>query len=126
MDSINLQNLSSKPWKKYDVYIREDDRTFPWFICYEFEALLTQVNERATDMLEWNQKHEPVSVSVCSNMEGFTDPVCIVDGNQDELVRKMVEVMSEIALRVYELAEEKWGWVLDTINTRSKRMKTKK
>ena len=104
---------------KYDVYIREEDRTFPWFICYDFEALLTQVNERATDMLEWNQKHEAISVSVCSNVEGFTDPVCIVDGNHDVLVSKMVEIMSEIALRVYKLAEE-WGWVLDTINDKVK------
>lgn len=49
-------------------------------------------------------------------MEGHTDPVCLVDPDQDQLVAHMVSHMNGIANRVYELAEEKWGWVLEAID----------
>ncbi|MEW8546762.1 MAG: hypothetical protein AB2693_24875, partial [Candidatus Thiodiazotropha sp.] len=49
-------------------------------------------------------------------MEGHTDPLCIVDADQDQLVAKMVSEMNHIANGVYELAEDKWGWVLEAID----------
>ena len=49
-------------------------------------------------------------------MEGHTDPVCIVDANQDQLVERMVSTMNNIADRVRELADEKWGGVFQKIN----------
>ena len=101
---------------QYEIHVPEDERTFPWFVCYDFEALLQKIQDRPTEALHWTAKHIPVSVSICSNVEGYTDPVCFVDPEQDELVRMMVGHMEEIAERVYELAEEKWGWVLEKID----------
>ena len=67
-------------------------------------------------MLQWTHKHIPISVSICSNVEGYIDPVCIVNANQNQLVENMVTEMNAIALRVYKFAKEKWGWVLEAIN----------
>ena len=53
---------------------------------------------------------------MCSNVEGHSQPVCIVETDQDRLVQSMVTIMNEIATCVYELAEEKWGWVLEAID----------
>lgn len=101
---------------QYDIHVPVDERNFPWYICYDFEALLQKVQDQPTDMLRWTHKHVPVSVSLCSNVEGQTDPVCLVDADQDQLVTHMVSHMNGIANRVYELAEEKWGWVLEAID----------
>ncbi|MEW8119475.1 MAG: hypothetical protein AB2792_20110, partial [Candidatus Thiodiazotropha sp.] len=100
---------------QYEIHVPENERTFPWYICYDYEALLQKIHDQPTDMLQWTHKHVPVSVSICSNVKGHTEPVCLVESQQDQLVEKMVSQMSVIANRVYELAEEKWGWVLEAI-----------
>ena len=101
---------------QYDIHVPDEDRTFPWFVCYDFEAILEKTNERPTEMLTWKQRHVPISVSICSNVKGYSDPVCIVEPNQDKLVIEIVETLTNIALQVYEMSEEKWGWVLRAIN----------
>ena len=100
---------------QYENHMPENERTFPWYICYDYEALLQKIHDQPTDMLQWTHKHVPVSVSICSNVKGHTEPVCLVESQQDQLVEKRVSQMSVIANRVYELAEEKWGWVLEAI-----------
>ena len=75
-------------------------------------------------MLEWTQKHVPVSVSICSNVENNKEPFCIVEQDQDKLVQQMVAAMKCIANRVYELADEKWGWVLEEIDERLRHAET--
>ena len=78
--------------------------------------MLQPVTDRPTELLEWTQKHVLISVSLCSNVEGYTDAICTVDENQDTLVEKMVNTLKEIASRVFETAENKWGWVLEAID----------
>ena len=67
-------------------------------------------------MLQWTRRHVPISVSLCSNVEGYSQPTCIMDADQDRLVESMVTSMNEIATYVHELAEEKGGWVLEAID----------
>ena len=105
-----------KQLEQYDIHVIEEDRTFPWYICYDFEALLQKVQDQQTDTLQWTNRHVPVSVPLCDNVEGHTEPICIVEADQDRLVQSMVTCMNEIAIRVNELAEEKWGWVLEAID----------
>lgn len=100
---------------QFGINVPEDQRTFPWFICYDFEALLRKVSDKPTDFLQWTQQHVPVSVSLCSNIEGHTDPFCIVEPDQDKLVQSMIAALTEMADRVFELSEGRWGWVLQAI-----------
>ena len=109
---------------QYDIHVTEKDRVFPWYICYDFEALLERLQDQQTDMLQWTHRHVPISVSLCSNVEGHSEPICIVEASQDRLVESMVACMNEIATRVYELAEDKWGWVLEAINEAIKKEDT--
>ncbi|XP_053391893.1 uncharacterized protein LOC128554633 [Mercenaria mercenaria] len=102
--------------EQFGINVPKDQRTYPWILCYDFEAMLQKVNERPTEYLQWTQKHVPISVSICSNVEGHTEPMCIVEPDQDLLVQKMIEAMQHVANTVYQLAEEKWGWVLDAID----------
>lgn len=75
-------------------------------------------------MLEWTQKHVPVSISICCNVENNTEFFCIVEQDQDKLVQQMVAAIKFIANRVYELADEKWGWVLEEIDERLRHAET--
>lgn len=109
---------------EFGINVPDDQRTFPWFVCYDFEAVLQKVTDRPTEMLEWTQKHVPVSVSICSNVENNKEPFCIVEQDQDKLVQQMVAAMKCIANRVYELADEKWGWVLEEIDERLRHAET--
>ncbi|MCG8047556.1 MAG: hypothetical protein N0E48_18330, partial [Candidatus Thiodiazotropha endolucinida] len=101
---------------QYEIHVPEDERVFPWYACYDFEAILQKIQEQPTEALQWTAKHIPISVSICSNVEEFTDPVCFVDANQNQLIGAMVTHLENLSERVYKLAKEKWGWVLEVIN----------
>ena len=111
--------------EQFDINVPEDDRTFPWFICYDFEAILQKVDDHPSQFLQWTQEHKPISVSICSNVHGHTEPFCIVEPDQDNLVEKMVTALQEIAMNVYELSENTWGWVLKKINDKLEEEKRK-
>nr|XP_022301117.1 uncharacterized protein LOC111109328 [Crassostrea virginica] len=98
--------------EEYDVHVLPEDRLFPWFLVYDFEALLVPVHGEKSEKLTWMAQHQPISVSVCSNVEGFETPHCIVDPHIDSLVQKMVEYMENIANRGEELARKKFDYVL--------------
>ena len=55
-----------------------EERTFFWFICYDFEAILQKVDDRPTETLAWTHQHNPTSESLCSNIETHRGPVCLV------------------------------------------------
>ena len=70
--------------------------------------MLVSIKESNSAKLAWTQRHEPISVSVYSNAEGFTEPHCIIEPDIETLVRKMVEYITGIALRSYELVQQKF------------------
>ncbi|CAG2221819.1 unnamed protein product [Mytilus edulis] len=95
--------------------IRVQDSLFPWFVVYDFEAMLVPIKESNSDKLTWIQRHDPISVSVCSNVEGFTESHCIVDPTAQSLVQHMVDYMTKIALISYKLAKEKFADAFDQL-----------
>ena len=81
------------------------DRLYPWFIVYDFEDMLVPIQESNSEKLTWTQRHDPISVSVYSNVPDFTaDPHCIVEHDVETLVRLMVEYMTRIGDKTYQLA----------------------
>lgn len=96
------------------------NRVYPWFIVYDFEALLHKVQDQRSEKVEWTQEHMPISVSICSNVPGFEEPHCLVNDNGDELVREMVGYMKDIAEKTELLAKERWGRELGELKHRTK------
>ncbi|XP_046346617.2 uncharacterized protein LOC124127210 [Haliotis rufescens] len=103
--------------EEYGLSVESGERFFPWFIVFDFECLLQPIDQ-GTEKLRWMQEHRPISVSVCSNVEGFTSPHCIVNADQEVLIGDMIDYMSQIASRVNELATEKWSFQLGYLRTR--------
>lgn len=96
------------------------NRVYPWFIVYDFEALLHKVQDQRSEKVERTQEHMPISVSICSNVPGFEEPHCLVNDNGDELVREMVGYMKDIAEKTELLAKERWGRELGELKHRTK------
>ncbi|KAL4239413.1 hypothetical protein ACF0H5_000228 [Mactra antiquata] len=101
--------------EEYGIIVEQKDRHFPWFITYDFESLLLQETD-VVNSQKWHTTHKPVSVSVCSNVEGFESPKFILDDNTDSLLSQMVSYMYEISDKVCRLAQFKWKHVFDQLN----------
>ena len=97
-----------------DIWVPEKDRIFPWFIVYDFEAILEKV-ERKGEKLVYTTRHKPVSVAMATNAP-HCDPVCYVETDIDELLRQMFDYLDETADEIRELSEGKWGWVKTALN----------
>ena len=85
-----------KPYlKEQGINISAVDRLFKWFIVYDFESMLVPIHESNSEKLTWIQEHVPISVSVCSNVDGYRHPHCIVQPEIELLVRDMVSYMTD-------------------------------
>ena len=98
------------------IVVPTKDRIFPWFLVFDFEAMLLSVQEQNSDKLTWTAEHAPISVSICSNVEGFKSSHCIVDSNTNSLVASMVQHMTKVGDKSYELAKAKFGEAFEKLD----------
>jgi len=94
-----------------DIQVPPEEQIFPWFIAYDFEAMLQKLDATGDGKLQYTAKHVPISVSLCSNAPGHTKPVCIIDTDLHKLLESIFKEMNEIQETVSELSENKWGWI---------------
>ena len=74
----------------------------------DFEAMLSSMQDQTSEKLTWTAEHILISVSICSNVEGFKSPDCIVDPDTNSLFASMVQYMTNITNKSYDLAKEKF------------------
>jgi hypothetical protein len=103
---------------------------YPFRISFDMECLLVKnrlpVN---TSRVEFESRHEPLSVSYCSNIPGHTKPVCVVrhrGESVEALVGRFVEGIVECSLVASELMREKYRDVLGALTALLKRVGTQK
>ena len=84
---------------------KKEFRPYPYFIVYDFEAILEKMNEHQTEELNITSRHVPVSVAINDNLTN--EPVFIVAQDPENLVKRFVEALKEkqkkIAEEVYSL-----------------------
>ena len=86
------------------IIVFHDEQFYPWFIVYDFEAILQKTNKKGSDKLTWNNQHIPISVSVCSNVPKYEEEKCFVETDCNILVERMVNYMTEISEKAKALA----------------------
>lgn len=101
--------------EQYSIVIPESQRFYEWFLVYDLESMLVPLNTQDTSNLQYTESHVPISVSICSNVPGHTDPLCIVDPDVDALVRKILEHMTIIADKAAELTKEKFADIFEIL-----------
>ena len=80
---------------------KNEFRPYPYFIVYDFEAILEKMNEPQTEELNITSRHVPVSVAINDNLTN--EPVFIVDQDPENLIKSFVEDLKE---RQKKIAEE--------------------
>ena len=80
---------------------KKEFRPYPYFIVYDFEAILEKMNEPQTEELNITSRHVPVSVAINDNLTN--EPVFIVDQDPENLIKSFVEDLKE---RQKKIAEE--------------------
>ena len=103
--------------KDFDIVVDIEQQQYPWFTVYDFEALLSPVNEKdqPTAQLRWMRRHEPISVSVASNVDGYETAKCFVNPDSKLLIKEMMKYMASIADRVRINAESKWSSAISDV-----------
>ena len=109
--------------EKYDILVPLKDRFFPYFITYDFEAILQKLPVTSTNKLLWEERHTPVSVGVGSNVPGFEKGVCFVDFDLDNLLSQMLKDMENISQKVRGIQQQRYLWVFDKLETLLNRFK---
>ena len=95
--------------KDFDIVVDIEQQQYPWFIVYDFEALLSPINEKdqPTPKLKWLRRHKPISVSIASNVDGYETAKCFVNPDPKLLIEEMMEYMASIADTACMHAESK-------------------
>ena len=80
------------------IMVPKEYQFYPYRITYDFECYFDRQDvPSCTDKLQWQAKHVPLSVSICSNVPGFEKPKCLITtGKPDSLVTDMVSYMHDI------------------------------
>ena len=60
------------------IDVPEENRYFPYRATYDIEVMLQPTNKRRSKKLEWTSHHVLLSVSVCSNVPTYTEPICFL------------------------------------------------
>ena len=80
-----------------------DDRFYPYRATYDYECYFDNTSLPPRSLkVAWEARHLPLSVSVCSNVPGYEEPVCfITSGDSKQLVREMMRYLEAISDEAY-------------------------
>ena len=73
--------------------LEEKFTSYPHFIVYDFEAILTPLNEHATGDLTYLSR--PMSISVAIHDKLSKEPEYLVDKKPRCLIKRFIEVLTE-------------------------------
>ena len=90
------------------IMVPEEDRYYLYRITYDFESYFMKEDLPASsEKLTWEAKHEPLSVSICSNVPGFVEPKCFITmGKAEDLVLEMVNYLHNIQTTSHAYVQE--------------------
>ena len=80
----------------YGVKIEQDKKLYKDFIVFDFESILKPMSQK-TRTFTWTHVHIPISVSICSNFKNFTEPHCIINTDEEQLITEMYAYMLLVA-----------------------------
>ncbi len=86
-------------------------------MTYDFETILSKIEDKRTDTLSFTNKHLPVSFSLFSNIPGYDkDPIFVCHNDVKELIDIFVKTLVDISVKEYEINVKKYSGVLDYLD----------
>ena len=81
------------------INVAQNLRLYPWFAVLDFESLLLHLHGQdveSSGKTVWTRRHEPVSVSLCSNVSAHRDAVNIIQPCKKQLVTEMLAALDKM------------------------------
>ena len=95
--------------EQHGIKVPDSQRFYPFFVCYDFEAILQKLTVEEGKKLKFTHRHVPVSCSVASNVPGFTDPTCLINRDPTRLVEELFYLFDRIRAHALPLIHAKWA-----------------
>ena len=99
-----------------DIFVPLNQRFYHNFSVWDMEAILLKLDQNVTETLHWISRHEPISVSIASNIEGYNNPKCFVDLSSKNLITKMMDYLNEISEVNANNQKYKYKYVFDSLD----------
>ncbi|XP_063966739.1 uncharacterized protein LOC135156886 [Lytechinus pictus] len=101
------------------IFVEEERRYFPYFATFDLESYLERIendtdpNNVPTD----TSRHIPMSMSINSNVPGYTEPYCKVsDGDCQKLIDDSILYLLEISKHSCSLLESSYQDVIEKLD----------
>ena len=92
--------------------------TYPYYAAFDMECYFNQLpTPEAGASTRYTAEHVPLSVSIASNVPGFTEPVCFIISEEDpqELIDRAVDHLNEISDRSFVLLKEQFKQIMEQL-----------
>ena len=103
--------------EEFGILVSPEDRFYDYFAVYDFESYLKRLKVDHDGKTCFTQEHKPISVSVCSNVPNYESPKCFVDPDPNNLIKSMLEYLTEIQQKAMDLIVEKFRYVFDQLDS---------
>jgi hypothetical protein len=96
----------------------QENKFFDYYITYDFESILSKIEDKRTDTLSFTNKHVPVSFSLFSNIPGYDkDPIFVCHNDVKELIDVFVKALVDMSAKAYAMTIKKYADVLEYLGT---------
>ena len=103
----------------FGISYNDDQKLFKNLAIFDFESICVPTEElKDTNTTTWIGKHEPISVSISSNL--IEEPVFLCDKDPKNLIVSFVETLEELANKSKTEMQAKFASIQEIINSRVK------
>ena len=90
------------------IYVPEEFRFYPFRATFDFECYFDHSDLPSNSpKVDWLARHEILSVSICSNVPGFSLPYCFInEGDPSQLVDRFMDYLNEISDAAYSILKK--------------------
>jgi hypothetical protein len=93
-----------------NIDVPAENRYYPYRATYDIEVMLQPTDKQRSEKLEWTSHHVLLSVSVCSNVPGYTVPMCYISkGDTRKTVESCLSYLTEVSEEAYRRLMPKCG-----------------
>ena len=106
--------------EKEGIKIPPEMRIFPYRATLDIECMLKKTSQSDTEKMKFSSEHELVSISICSNVPGYSKPQCFTLSGpckQRDLVKQAIGYLQEISDTSSEILKGKYAAIIESISS---------
>ena len=103
--------------REFGIHVSEELRFYPFRATFDFECYFDNSDLLPNSpKVDWLARHEILSVSICSNVPGFSLPCCFInEGDPNQLVDRFMNYLNKISNAAYIILTKVYEDVFDSL-----------